>query len=214
MGRKMKSLRERLEQKFVKGRPDECWEWTAAINSSGYGMIGLGRRTDGTVHAHRAAFKIYVGEIPDGLDVCHTCDNRICVNPNHLYTGTRKDNMQDCVKRGRTNKPSGENHPRARLTVQDVIEIRASTKSMNELAAQYGVGLTTIQNVLHRKSWKCVATNQTDIHVIKNKRDKLTVSDVESIRKSNATSRELSKKYGVCTSNINYIRNYKIWKNI
>lgn len=160
MGRKMISLRERFEQKFVKGHPDECWEWTAAISSNGYGVIGLGRRTDGTTHAHRVSYELYIGQIKDGLDVCHICDNRSCVNPNHLYTGTRKDNMQDCVKRGRTNKPSGERHPRAKLTVQDVIEIRASTKSRKELAAQYGVGLSTIRKVLLRDSWKCVATNQ------------------------------------------------------
>lgn len=83
-------------------RSDGCWIWTGATHPNGYGHLrGEGGVAAPFVYAHRAVYELTFGPIPDGLSVCHTCDNPRCVRPDHLWLGTASDNMRDCVAKGR-----------------------------------------------------------------------------------------------------------------
>jgi len=109
------------------------------------------------IPAHRASYLLNKGKIPDGLVVRHRCDNPICVNPDHLTVGTQKDNMQDCLQRGRFNALRGEAHHGAKLTSGQVVEIRARLGDGADhsiLAAQFGVGKEQIRRIGRGDSWR------------------------------------------------------------
>lgn len=152
--RTRRPIADRFWAKVAKG--DGCWEWTGARNSvSGYGSFGLDRET--MVYAHRMAWELTNGPIPEGLFVCHSCDNRPCVRPDHLFLGTHSDNMQDMVAKGRApkDKPSqrGVLNPQAKLTAAQVRDIRASAEPHTVLAPRYGVTATLIRAIRNRKAW-------------------------------------------------------------
>ena len=132
-------------------QPNGCYEWQAALNERGYGLF----RIDGvTKKAHRIAYTIFKGEIPEGLLVCHSCDNKKCVNPAHLWLGTDKDNMTDKVAKNRQIKGSLVNH--AKLTEDDVISIKIRLKSGQtqvSIAREYGVHPMTILSIKQGKTW-------------------------------------------------------------
>ena len=90
---------ERFNKKYLINEDTDCWEWQNAKNNIGYGMFRWDRHTMRT--AHRVSYELHNGPIPEGLVVCHKCDNPICVNPEHLWVGTLKDNAQDMVAKGR-----------------------------------------------------------------------------------------------------------------
>jgi len=137
-------------QRININQSNECWEWTGYINAGGYGNLG-GRL------AHRLSYVEFVGEIKDGMDICHKCDNRKCINPAHLFQGTRFENMADAVNKNR--QASGESLPHAKLTVASVCEIRSLHEEgygYRRLARKYQVSQTAIKKVLTRQTWRNV----------------------------------------------------------
>ena len=101
-------IEHRFEDRIYRGECDllDCWIWCGAVTSAGYGALGAGRRGDGIVLAHRFSFEhYYETAIPPNMDICHRCNNRQCVNPNHLYLGTRKENMEQARRDGRLKQP-------------------------------------------------------------------------------------------------------------
>lgn len=135
-----------------------CWEWKTTKPHQ-YTRFRISGQYIG---AHRFAWLITRGPIPSGLDVCHHCDNRRCVNPAHLFVGTRKDNMQDAVVKGRLfgrrlNPARGERQHNAKLTAEKVRQIRRLHRQEQipntQIAKQFGVCRQTVDDVVSRKSW-------------------------------------------------------------
>lgn len=143
----------------ITANPDKCWQWQAGKSDEGYGSFKVAGKVVG---AHRVSFVIANGAITGGLFVLHSCDNRGCVNPKHLFLGTNTDNMRDKVKKGRSNPPglSGEKHGMHKLTGEQVRYIREQyTKgnfSQSELARRMNITISTIHLIVHGKTWRTV----------------------------------------------------------
>ena len=131
----------------------DCWLWTGPKDKDGYGYAKLrGRRVE---KAHRLAFRLYRTNVPDGMLVCHSCDNPACCNPEHLFLGTALDNKTDSVAKDRHVR--GEKlYWKAKLTESDVLAIRDDKRSSYDIAAEYGVTATLVQSIWKRKIWKHV----------------------------------------------------------
>lgn len=133
-------------------KTDFCWFWKAAVNKCGYGLFGAAR--SGSQLAHRWAWELTRGPIPDGMSVCHTCDNRRCVNPQHLFIGTHAENMRDMAEKGRMPSRKGADSPSAKVTEAQVIEIRNNGEPAHHIARRLGLTLQGIQAIRKRKTWK------------------------------------------------------------
>jgi hypothetical protein len=156
MAPKPTPVAERFWSKVAVAGPDECWDWIGSLEPHGYGQILDHRRL---VKAHRVSWEIHNGPVPDRLCVCHHCDNRRCVNPAHLYVGTRKDNNRDrgARKRGRESRDIGELHHNARFTeaeVRAIIAMLEAGYSQGEVGRFFGVRQTTIGRFANRQTWK------------------------------------------------------------
>jgi len=132
---------------------DDCWNWIGAMNVQGYGVLKI----KGTHHrSNRLSWIIHNDSIPDRLFVCHTCDNRACVNPRHLFLGTHRDNTDDMLSKNRQAK--GEKSGPSKLVADQVLEIRriGSSCSQAELSKRFNVSIMAIRRILSRKNWRHV----------------------------------------------------------
>lgn len=151
----MRNIEERFWKKVDKKSPDECWEWTASTNEKGYGIIGRGRRGEGTVKAHRLSYELANGKIDDNMVICHSCDNPKCVNPNHLFLGTNGDNVADMVNKNRN--VNGEQVGTSKLSEYQVIEIKniysTGKYSYRQIAEMYNVSRSLIGYIVRGEKW-------------------------------------------------------------
>ncbi len=146
-GRKETPLKDRLLSKIsVDG--NGCWIFNGAVGTGGYGMIWKNGRN---VPAHRESYKIFCGDLVGNDVVCHTCDVRLCVNPEHFFKGTRADNNRDMREKRRHR--FGETSPHSKLTEDNVSFIRSSNMSCSHLAKIFGVGQYQISRIRTGKRW-------------------------------------------------------------
>lgn len=147
---------QRFESNFVKRKGNKCWEWKAFKDRHGRGKFKVGHEQ----YASRVSYRLYVGELPPKLLVCHTCDNPGCVNPKHLFLGTHKDNVQDMLKKGRANPEKGEDRHCAKLTEEQVLEIRRRYQWTGyrsntwTLAKEFGIARSSVVRIVYGRTWK------------------------------------------------------------
>src|SRR5574343_958612 len=156
----------RFWSKVDRRTPDECWNWKTGKFSNGYGQFYLKGQGLGS---HVFSYHLAKGDIGT-LYVLHKCDNRACVNPNHLFLGTQMDNVQDKIQKGRAQSMNGESNPKHILTAAQVEMIRSRYASggilQRELAAKYGVARTTIGSIIVNRNWRTSMIFETDHRLI------------------------------------------------
>ena len=160
----------RFWSKVNKGNPYECWEWQGSRLPRGYGRFWLSGKS---INAHRFAWQLHNGKIPNGLEICHKCDNPKCVNPRHLFAATHAENQLDAMRKGRLrtgpakvhgththpeSRPFGIRNGSAKLTDDLVREIRSLYKSgeysQRTLSKRFNVGKGTIWRIVTHNGWK------------------------------------------------------------
>lgn len=150
-----KTIKERFEEKISKDENTGCWNWISSRRKNGYGEFTINYKNR---LAHRVSYELYNGFIPDGFCVCHKCDNPACVNPEHLFAGSIKDNMVDKVKKNRNPDFKGINNPVAIFSEQDILTIRSKyiphVYTLKQLAKEYNVCPQHIHDIVKRKIWK------------------------------------------------------------
>lgn len=160
----MKDLASILDNLQDTNQPDACWLWPSYCDHYGYGRFGKARK-----QAHRLSYEYFIGPIPEGLYICHTCDVHACVNPQHLFAGTQQDNMADMMKKGRKRarkRRPGESWFAAKLSLSDVAKIRAEydalptihgrkpNGSLTSLSKKYHISESQIDKIVYRTQWK------------------------------------------------------------
>ena len=152
----MKSKIERFWSNVSIKEPLDCWDWQAGLRTQGYGSLYFSCKY---TMSHIVSWTITKGEVPKGLCVLHKCDNKKCVNPAHLFLGTRADNRRDMCKKGRDrySHKIGELNPRSIFTEANVIDIRSrykrGVKTQRMLSIEYKVNRGTIKDLLRGRTW-------------------------------------------------------------
>lgn len=151
--RTIKPLEERFWGKVQK--TSDCWEWTGNKTRKGYGLFStLPKPERGIRCAHVVSYELAGGLIPDGMLVCHHCDNPRCVRPEHLFLGTPADNSRDMVNKGRSAK--GSRHSQAKLDeskVQEIRRLRGTGMHQKVIAEKFGVARTLVSRIVNRRIW-------------------------------------------------------------
>lgn len=155
---KARSIEKTFEDFWARvDRSGDCWSWRGGHNNHGYGQFCIDNKK---VLAHRTAYAYFYGMPTAGMDLCHRCDNPGCVNPAHLFVGTRRDNMRDASTKGRMKRPGankGEKNPRAKVAVSDVPLIRASRaagETLRVIGIRYGISKSQVHSIASGKAWR------------------------------------------------------------
>ena len=157
-GQEMLDPQVRLQRLSVVDPKTGCWNWQGG-KRRGYGRLTIGSRASGdrrTVSAHRYAFEVFKGPITEGLHVCHSCDNPSCINPDHLWQGTKQENTDDRERKGRNRPPKGEKNGAAKLTTEQVTEMRnlhSSGVGYYRLSKRFGVNKKTVISAIKKITW-------------------------------------------------------------
>jgi hypothetical protein len=148
-----------IEQKLLRYAVSEngCWNWVATKDRDGYGLLTHHRGKQ--IRAHRASYEFHVAKIPVGLLVCHSCDNPSCINPNHLFVGTSKENTRDMLDKNRRPVLRGERHPNAKLTndqVTQIKQLRSENRLLKDIANQFNISFQTVSSITKGTTWNSI----------------------------------------------------------
>jgi len=150
------SLKDRIFKRKITINKTGCWIWHGH-RSHGYGYIWVYEKKH-TISVSRAIWLLKKGPIPDGLFICHKCDNPACINPDHLFLGTNEENIQDMIDKGRNAK--GEKHGNSKLKVESVRTIRSMAKSHiathEQIAKQFSISVSLVNAIIYKQRWKHV----------------------------------------------------------
>lgn len=169
-GPRPRSIAERLWEKVDRNGPtmpgmeSPCWVFTGTKSDDGYGSISSGGHSGKMLRAHRVAWELENGPIPEGVELCHRCDNPPCCRPSHHFLGTHSENMLDASGKGRlptaprrASKNRGERNGRARLTAQQAAAIRNDPRNALEAAAAFGISRHTVHAIRQGRIWRDAA---------------------------------------------------------
>lgn len=185
-----------------------CIEWIGARNKGRYGTINIAGKS---ILVHRLSYYIYVGPFDVSLLVCHKCDNPSCINPEHLFLGTNKDNVDDMMNKKRHRTLRGEDHTNHKLTEEQVKEIFHSKLKLSEIASQYNIHKHLAFLIKKKQIWKHLNLN-SDSSTNKKHRSKLTEQQAIEIINSPLSLKELASVYGICPQAVWKIKTGKTWK--
>ena len=151
----MKAIACRFAEKFIPVPGPGCWLWSDRWDAGGYGSIRVGGHSGTMVLAHRASWELHKGPIGEGQCVLHRCDTPACVNPDHLFLGTRADNNADRHRKGRDGFKAhrGEENGAVKLTLAQVIDIRSAVGTQSEIARKYGISRQQVSKIKLGQHW-------------------------------------------------------------
>lgn len=200
---------------------DLCLEWPRGLNTYGYGQVR--RPNGGMARVHRLAYELAIGIIPEGLFVCHRCDNPKCFNPSHLFAGTSAENTEDCRIKGRFRHARGERQGSAKLAESQVIEIRrlsANGRTRPEIATAFGISASNVGGIANGTLWRHIPHDK-DIRRAPvgsaHHESKLTERDVVEIRKRRLAGekfRVIAAAYKISAGLASHISHRRIWKHV
>ncbi len=187
----------------------KCWNWTGAVGNRGYGKC----TKDGeSLRTHRFAYEVFVGEITDDKFVLHHCDNRLCLNPNHLFLGTHTDNVQDMHKKGRATTVGTKHHDN-KLTEEQVYAIRKDARTTIEIGKEYGVSTATVSDIRLRNKWKHLP-EETGKYEPRFGLSRLTKDQIIAIREDKRLQREIAADYGLQQAYVSKIKLGKLLSEV
>jgi hypothetical protein len=208
---------ERLHTKTEGG----CWEWKGSLDQDGYGVFHGVFNDVLYKRAHRFSWAFHsLSDIPKGMMVCHSCDNPKCVNPGHLWLGSAAENHDDMVAKGRRRSQAGEASHRAKVTEEQARAILADARPYSEIAAAYGLKISSVSSIKNRVSWSHLKVS----NIVKNRRgsgsgnrgksERITPEIVREIRSSEESGKSLAEKYSVSQQLITAIRKRTRWAHV
>lgn len=191
-------MKRTIDREFLKGRTNEsatgCWEWSRGRHRQGYGELSV----DGKMKlAHRVAYETMCGPIPDGMKVCHTCDNPPCINPEHLFLGTQLENVRDCVSKLRFGNPLSPDQK------AEIRRLREAGVSPRDVAERFNVSQSRVAGIIK------VGSGRGNHH--RAKLDAAKVRAIRAARAGGAKRRELAEAQGVSLATVDKVISGRAW---